>query len=314
MDRLPGASVLARALLSLARGRATGVLEVVAGVRLGRLAIRDGHTVAAAVSEPDEACLGDLLVRAGVLDPERHREALDEGEPEGPVGAWLVREGLVTKEALNDGLFAQLRSRVRRIFEWEQAEFRFSATEPDVGVPALDVPLPTQDLVLDAMRAQVAPIPLLLVRRRLGHGLYVLTSLGEEVVRGATLEREEAAMLPLLRTGASVDSLLAIAGGHARAHRGLLALKLLGAASAPASGASFGLLLRKHREIARSASSRTLLDLEAKSDPGAARRALRKLARDLHPDRFDADPSMQRTSSEVLKALVQAEADLRSRA
>jgi hypothetical protein len=251
MDRLPGASVLARALLSLARARATGVLEVVAGVRLGRLAIRDGHTVAAAVTEPDEACLGDLLVRAGVLDPHRHREALDVSEPEGPVGAWLVREGLITPEALRDGLFAQLRARVRKIFEWEQAEFRFIESPPDVGVPSLEIPLPTQDLVLDAMRAQVAPMPVLLVRRRLGHGLYVLTSLGEEVVRDATLEREEAAMLPLLRVGASVDSLLAAGGGHARAHRGLLALKLLGAASAPATGASFGLLLRKLAQASR---------------------------------------------------------------
>jgi hypothetical protein len=314
MDRLPGASALARALLSLSRGRATGVLEVVADIRLGRLAIRDGHTIAATVSEPDAECLGDLLVRRGVLDPLRHREALDVSEPVGPVGAWLVREGLISEGDLRDGLFTQLRARVRRIFEWDQAEFRFTATAPEVGVPSLDVPLPTQDLVLDAMRAQVAPMPLVLVRRRLGHGLYVLTSLGEEVVRDATLEREEAAMLPLLRAGASVDSLLAAAGGHARAHRGLLALKLLGAASAPATGTSFGLLLRKHREVARSASSRALLDLDGGADPSTARRALRKLARDLHPDRFDADPSMQRASSEVLKALVRAEADLRDRA
>ena len=192
MDRLPGASALARALLSLSRGRATGVLEVVADIRLGRLAIRDGHTIAATVSEPDAECLGDLLVRRGVLDPLRHREALDVSEPVGPVGAWLVREGLISEGDLRDGLFTQLRARVRRIFEWDQAEFRFTATAPEVGVPSLDVPLPTQDLVLDAMRAQVAPMPLVLVRRRLGHGLYVLTSLGEEVVRDATLEREEA--------------------------------------------------------------------------------------------------------------------------
>ena len=98
MDRLPGASVLARALLALTRAHATGVLEVVAGSRLGRLAIREGHTVAAAVSKPDEVCLGDLLVRAGTLDPARHRIALDAGEPQGPVGVWLVREGLVSQD------------------------------------------------------------------------------------------------------------------------------------------------------------------------------------------------------------------------
>lgn len=314
MDRLSGASALARALLSLARARASGVLDVVAGVRLGKLAIREGHTIAAAITDPEETCLGDRLVRAGVLDPERHREALlGAGEPDGPVGAWLVREGLVTEQDVRDGLFAQLRDRVRRVFVWEQAEFRFASGAPDVGVPPLDVPLATQDLVLDAMRAQVAPMPLLLVRRRLGHGLYVLTSLGEEVVRDATLEPEEQAMLPMLRSGASVDSLLASAGGTSRAHRGLLALKLLGAASAPAPSASIGLLLRKHREVAKAVSARALLDLPGRADPASARRALRKLARDLHPDRFDADPSMQRTSSEVLKALVRAEADLRGR-
>jgi len=90
-------------------------------------------------------------------------------------------------------------------------------------------------------------------------------------------------------------------------------LKLLGGA-APRAGGSYPLLLRKRREVRSQASARTLLDLPEGAGERDARRALRKLVRDLHPDRFgdSAPPALRRASGEIVTALVAAEARIAS--
>jgi hypothetical protein len=87
---------------------------------------------------------------------------------------------------------------------------------------------------------------------------------------------------------------------------------VLGAASeAVLATDSCSLLLRKQREIRRRAGPRALLDLPPHAHAEQARPALRRLASKLHPDRFHAaEPSLRAVSSEVMRALSQAEHEL----
>jgi hypothetical protein len=320
MDRPKAATSLARALLSLARARATGVLGIRARGRSGDIAIEDGVPRAIALEGEHDPCLGDWLVREGALDPRRHLEAMEQGGPRGPVGAWLVASGATTEDALEGAVSAQLRHRLGLLFRWEGVDLCFRGGSSWVGVARPNAEarpgLPAAALVVEAMRATVADEPLLVVRKRLGDGVLKLTDLGRELVEGAVLLPEEQAMIGLLERGSPVDALLSAGGGTSVALRGLFALRLIGAATAPSPGGqAYRLLLRKRRQIRMAADARSLLELPQGYRPDQARRALRRLARDVHPDRFSdgAHPALREASAEVLTALVAAEAHLRGR-
>ncbi len=91
-------------------------------------------------------------------------------------------------------------------------------------------------------------------------------------------------------------------------------LRVLGAALVrPLHDEACALLLRKSRELARNVSARRLLDLPEQAGPAHARQALRRLAQQLHPDRFQArDARLHAISTEVMGALASAELELRS--
>ncbi|MFW6052075.1 MAG: DUF4388 domain-containing protein [Myxococcota bacterium] len=316
MDHLPGATSLARALLALARSRATGVLTVQAGAARARLAVIDGTPRAVALDGVDDEPLGDLLAREGALDPRVHAWALIQGAPEIPIGRWLVAVGAASAPAVAHALRVQLRRRVRRMFLWPGSEFRFEAGSPEVGLEPLDEPVRVGDLVLGAMREAVADVPLERACRDIGEGLLELTPLGEAVVADAALWPAEAAMVPLLRRGVDAQVAVGVAGRSSRGIRTLYALKLLHGVAVPEPAAtSYPLLLRKHRQVRRHADPAALLDLGPGARPAEARRALRRLAGALHPDRFDrtAPPAVRSASAEVMSALVRAEASVRTR-
>ena len=91
---------------------------------------------------------------------------------------------------------------------------------------------------------------------------------------------------------------------------------MIGAAEPPAPGKmSYGLLLKKRNQLRNAASPEALLDLGPQHDPRAPRASLRRLARELHPDRFKAGAPapIEQLSGEVLSALVDAESRLRDR-
>src|SRR6476646_7908585 len=105
MDSLPGAVSLAHALLALSRSRATGVLHVSTERGACCLAIASGVARAASGLGREGQPLGDALVRDGALDAHAHGEALRRNDhSHGPVGAWLVGSGLVTRPALERAL------------------------------------------------------------------------------------------------------------------------------------------------------------------------------------------------------------------
>jgi hypothetical protein len=316
MDRLPGATSLARALLALDRSGATGVLTVQAGHARARISVVEGTPRAVVLEGEEDAPLGDLLARDGALDPRVHAWAMVQAMPEVPVGRWLVAVGAASAPAVAHALRVQLRRRVRRIFQWRDAELRFQAGSPEVGAAPLEEPVAVGDLVLGGMRDAVGEVPLEKVRRHLGDGMLTLTPLGEALLARAALWPAEAAMVPLLRRGVQAEVALAVAAGSSRGLRTLYALKLLHAVAAPgAADAVYPLLLRKHRQVRRHEAPEALLDLDGVAGPEDARRALRRLAGALHPDRFDgaAPEGVRAASTEVMTALVSAEAALRSR-
>jgi hypothetical protein len=119
-------------------------------------------------------------------------------------------------------------------------------------------------------------------------------------------------MTPLLQVGAAVDVILSRGGHGTRAIRALLALELLGAVAPPRPGQGYSVLLRKQRQLRRNADARALLELGPRATPAEAKRALRRLAHVLHPDRFgDAEaPAIRKASTEIMTALVDAERSL----
>ncbi len=274
----------------------------------------EGAISAIAMWPADDETLGDTLDRMGALDRSLHRRALERGPPLGPVGDWLVACGAARDDDVQRALRVQLQRRVVMLFSWSAVELRFVPGSLDVGVPRVARPLAASELVLGAMRAAVAEEPAVRVRRLLGDGLLVLTRLGRALVADASLSPDERSMVSLLERGAPVDAILGAAGASPSAIRTLYALRLLDAVSRPTRDAQYALLLRKHRQVRSAVRAGELLDLPAGARPSEARRALRRLAREVHPDRFSEadDAIVRRVSGEVMAALVSAEARLRT--
>jgi hypothetical protein len=147
------------------------------------------------------------------------------------------------------------------------------------------------------------------MRADLGRGFYHLTEAGEALVHGAKLRSEETAVLGWLRRGVCADDVPLLPECGLRGYRFVWVLKLLRAA-APKGGGSYPLLLRKRREVRRHVSARALLDLPEGAGGSDARKALRRLVREIHPDRFGGSvpAALRRASGEIVAELVNAEA------
>lgn len=173
--------------------------------------------------------------------------------------------------------------------------------------------LPARSLALNAMRIAVKAVDPATARTQLGSSEYRLSEAGEALLTGVELRPEESAVLFWLRRGVPAEELMSLPGCGLRGYRFLWMLKLLGGA-APRAGGSYPLLLRKRRELRRRASAHALLDLPEGAGGRDARLALRKLVRDLHPDRFGAGTpaALRRASGEIMTALVNAEAQIAS--
>jgi hypothetical protein len=284
------------------------VLCVHAGSRRARIAVVSGVPRAVRLEQADAEVLGDLLLRAGDLDAVQHAEALDGAAPLGPVGAWLVDRGLASRPAVELALRRQLRTRLLAVFRWNGLDYRFDDGSAKIGVPWVSEPMPAADLVLGALRYLVTTLPARVRARLLREARYELTTLGECLLAEAALWPEEAALGALLRQPSDRAALLRHVARSERAAVALCALLLVGGVREEA--ASYGLLLRKRGQIRRAESPRALLDLPDHAGAEAGRRALRRLAKQLHPDRVGEE--VAGTSNDVLRALLDAERDLRA--
>ncbi len=207
----------------------------------------------------------------------------------------------------------QVFENVWQICAWEGLVLRLVQSPATATWWKLHDPIPARTLALQTMRAAVKGVDVANVRAELGDAVYHLTEAGEALFVGAELRPEETAVLFWLRRGVPAEEVLALPGCGLRGYRFLWMLKLLRAAS-PKGGGSYPLLLRKRREVRRDASAHALLDLPEGAGGRDARLALRKLVRDLHPDRFGdrAPPALRRASGEIMTALVNAEARIAS--
>lgn len=315
MDGLPGAVSLARALMTLDRSGLSGVLEVLSGAERCRIAIRRG-TPAAATALRGDAALGDSLLAAGDLDMARYQAALRQSPPTGPIGDWLVAAGASTRPAVEFALRNQLRRRVLGVFQFRCIEYRFRPGPGDVGVPLIAEPVSARDLVLDALRdalSQHTPAQLDAIIR---DGFLRLSPLGSALLERGTLWPSEAAMATLLARGAEVSEIRRVTADCPRALTTLAALRLLAAVEGRRGGeARYALLAHKRRQMRHRSAPNVLLDLPVNAPPAEARRALRRLARQLHPDRMDPDApqALRQASTEVMGALIAAEASLSRR-
>jgi hypothetical protein len=282
--QLSSASLLGRGLLRLGDARATGTLNV-QGAGRARIALHAGRVVAIDVDGAPP--LGDLLE----VDPARHRAALDRRPPVGPVGRWLVREGLADPAAVTHALRRQLRARVARLFAWADVELRFVPVS--APLPALDEPLTTTDLVLGALREVVRPSAD--TEARLRDAEWTLSVLGRAQLPRAELFPQERAMLFALERGARGQDVLALGGGHPRALRALHAWHLVGLAVERRLEAA-------NRDGRHQALVRARRALRHEPTTERDERALRRTLRDVHPDRFE--PRLQATCTDVVRELL----------
>ncbi|MCB9635130.1 MAG: DUF4388 domain-containing protein [Sandaracinus sp.] len=281
-SHLPAASLLGRTLLRLGEAKATGTLNV-RGRGRARVALHAGRVVAIEVE--GAPTLGDLLK----VDPRRHREALGAGGPAGPVGRWLVREGLAEPSAVAHALRRQLRARFAALFTWPEVELRFVPIA--APLPPVDEPVPPTDLVLGALR-DVVKVPTT-SETRLRAAEWTLSPLGRAQLPRAELYPEERAMLVALQSGARGDDVLALGGGSPRALRALHAWQLV------------GLVVERRLEGAREGRHQALLRarrMTRRGRPLDDERAIRRALAQVHPDRFD--PRLQSTCTEVVRELL----------
>ena len=309
---------LARALLALSRARATGVLTVAGDAGSCGFAVADGVPRAASGSLGGPAALGDRLLREGSLDITHHAHTLHGGAPpDGPVGGWLVEHGLSRRGAVERALRLQMRERLVRVGRAGGLDYRFTPGDASVGVAWLREPEAAEDLVLDSMRELLLSWPLARLARAAGGHPVRLGAIGRLLLERARLWPEELVVRTLLRRDEASDvrELVAAARGSQRALRFVALLALLGALDRDPGRRSYGLLVRKRRQLRSQAAPHDLLEAGADASAADARRALHRLAGQLHPDRFGAHApaGVIDASREVMDALAVAERRVRQR-
>jgi len=318
--------MVARAMLTLGRGRASGVLRVRAGQHTASMAISEGRLASVEFGtgpEPlserisreagpdarkrDEGLSSDSSRRADTADgpgsrERRHERGLGpiprERSREGlPLGERLVAMGATTEEALSRALREQMMHRVRLVLSWRDPSCRFSRE----SVHVKDAPT-IVDVVLAVARAEhVASEPC--------HDA-VLTRVGDALISVATLSPTEAAVAAALRRQCTVAEALGPTDSCVEGRRFVGALASLGGLGpSKIAGRRHSVLLQKRFALRRGASDHAILDLPTDARPRAARGALRRLARAIHPDHFErgTPASIRRISGEVMAELVEAE-------
>lgn len=255
-----------RSIVMLARAEASGALVLEAHGRAATI-----HLARGAVVGFD----GELGPRIGELIGAQSVRAED-----GAYGAAAVAAGRVSRNDLAWALRKQMRLRARELARWGAVSTRWEASPP-AKRPFTD-PMSACDLVADVLRAYAESC-----RGETSCTPRVVASaLGLHwVERAALFPHELAATRGLTSTQAS--------------RRFAAALAAAGLTDAPVE-AEVKALTRLHARV-RSEGARAVLGFAHDAD--ARRRALRRVAGSVHPDRFASDPRLGRISSELVATL-----------
>lgn len=305
----------ARALLVLAERKESCAVSVYSERGACRLHVARGALIAVSGPTGHDDSLGDVLLRSGDLDAQKHLAALVQSGDgaSAPVGAWLLAQQLATRGAVLHALRAQLRGRMRSLLACR--ELSYAVAEGDLAHgAAIEEPLQLADVLFCCLRAPLRS------EGAVRGGELRISSLGRTLLSEASLWPEEEAIAALLLRGERRASLDALCRTHPRAHGLLCVLESLGgfagAPSEPRDRASYGLLLRKRNQIRQGESPYRLLDLPPGATSTEARKALRQFALQLHPDALGphVPDALRKASTEVMGALIDAERALRVRA
>lgn len=135
----------------LSSQRKTGTLTVHGGKEQFVLELLQGAVVHLVSNRPrPEQRLGTILVARNRISAARLEGFLAEHPLQGPIGAALTRENLVSEEDLRDALTTQVREIFRRLFELTEACFSF--VDGKVSDLELRVCVNTMQLLLDSAR------------------------------------------------------------------------------------------------------------------------------------------------------------------
>lgn len=335
-----------------AQGAASRAGSAAHGSRQARLSLSGGRLLA--IAGVELMPLGDTLLALGALDPASQRGVLGRAADLTPIGARLIAAGATSSAAVSCALEVQLADGIHSLLRWPAARMELvrgpSRAEQERGahasVVAHRVTIDVAGAVWSALWTIASELPLSLAAQLSGHAPLKLTVAGKRRVRGL-LRAIEAGELgaafrrraflhtrtersrdasndarstafdaaPATLSAAALDAALR-ADPDPGEYALRAVLRVLGAAiERPAHDDAYALLLRKHRQLSRNASASALLDLPEAASEEHARRALRRLARKLHPDRFQAgDARLHAVSNVVMGALARAENTLRARA
>lgn len=276
------APLIVRTLDLLSRGNATGTIELKSASRAGAVSM-----IAGRIAHVDAPGAAPLLCELLGIDRE-----------------------LATPGAVVGAHREQMRARLAQMMSWRGVTVSLRGGTPRAA-PGVD-PAFTADLLLEALRRAARELPIERARDRLTAHAWQLTALGKSLCKRAALHPDEAALAQALLVPTDLAGLERIAKSE-RAMRFAYALAFVEAAAMPSEAGAMTLLARKTTEMRRSAPAARLLDLPQHARSADARGALRKLAKDLHPDRFaaHAPAGIQQASSAALVAMTRAAASVR---
>jgi hypothetical protein len=142
-------------------GRRTGTLVLEQRDQKAMVGFHRGKLISARREE--QPLVGDLLVRAGLLDPERLSEAIREQQRRGDhstLGQILLDDGAIQKQELRDAVVSQIKQTIGEIVQWDDGRFEFVVDDlrpvDDISLLPGDVleesDLNTQMVLLEAAR------------------------------------------------------------------------------------------------------------------------------------------------------------------
>jgi hypothetical protein len=224
----------------------------------------------------------------------------------------LIARGVASEEAVERALRDQWRARILAAFRWRDLRYRFEPGARTDGASDSTAAIALARLALDAARAAFEPSAFDVWRKLHASATISFSPFGRALLDEALFERE--AITLMLRRGAPLSQLLALCPEESADRRTLGGLGWLAAIGAADSGNQFRLLLRKRLELERGVTAEQLLELDRGrfSDP---RKALRKLAGQIHPDALgpSVPAALRDVSAELMRALLRAEERLRER-
>ncbi len=139
-----------RVLLDLAEQKGTGLLIFQRGKVCKEISLLHGTPVAVTSNLRTET-LGHFLVARGILDEQRHRQALERAQQgQDRLGYVLVELGFITEQELLKQLGAQMRAKITNLLRWREGAWSFQPGAPPTD--RLQTPVEAPRVVFTGMQ------------------------------------------------------------------------------------------------------------------------------------------------------------------